>query len=155
MPQRDKIGSVMPSCEAAVKAASRHAISKLLAATEKCLAEEMRLDREICKTLRHLIKLLAHRYQLWTGRYLSIGPEHVFSAAELRQLIHARTASRSEFSHRQFAAIVRDELRKASEDCAYAISGLFRPNDYRVSPEPVARSTTPLIELLKRMQDDD
>ena len=130
-------------------------ISKLLAASKQCLRTEQNLDREIAATLRHLIRLLVRRYLNWSGKSLRIGPEstcHRLTADELRRLVHARAASRGEFCHRLVAAIVRDELHSASEDAADAVSGLFVANDSRPAPEPVQRSTTPLIQLLTEME---
>lgn len=133
----------------------KRVISKLLAASEQCLADESRLDKAIDETLRRLIRLLVRRYLNWNGKALRIGPEstdHQLSASELRRLVHARAASRGPFDHRLFAALVRDELRTAPEECAYVISGLFTANDERPAPEVVQRSTTPLIQLLTEME---
>lgn len=131
-------------------------LSRLLAASEKCLAEEARLDREIAKTIRHLVGLLVRRYQNWSGRYLSIGKkctDYQLNADELRQLTYARVASRSEYSHKLFYSIVRDALRGEPEDCVYSIIGLFRVQDDLPSPEPIERVTTPLIDLLENMKE--
>ena len=136
-------------------AANRKAVlSRLLATSEQRLADEVRLDREICKTLRHLVDLLVRRYLNWTGRYLSIGEkctDYQLSVDEIRALIRARVASRSEFSHKLFFAVVRDSLRKAPEDAQYVLTGLFTVHDDLPPPEPLQRPITPLIELLKRL----
>lgn len=130
-------------------------IAALLNASGKCLAEEARLDREIDKSLRHLIRLLIDRYLNWSGKHIPIGPEctnHQLSSDELRKLTHARAASRSEFCHRLFAAIVRDALRTAPEEATYAIFGLFKANDNHLAPKPAQRNSTPLIDLLQEME---
>lgn len=130
-------------------------IAALLAASGKCLQRDNKLDAEIVATLRQLIGLLIARYQNWSGKQISLGPEctnGVFSAAELRTLIRARAASRGGFPHRTFSAIVRDALRSAPEEATYVISGLFVPNDNRPPPEPVQRHSCALIDLLREME---
>lgn len=136
-------------------ASNRKAVlSRLQAASRQRLAEANRLDAEIAGTLRHLVRLLVRRSKVFGGPSLPLGPEctdHVLSPDELRRLIRARAASRSDFCRKIFFSVVQDALRGESESCVYPIVWLFRTQDDRPKSEVVRRDTVPLIDLLTEM----